>query len=77
MLRDNLVGLIKPMLNCVGEDPLALRIHKRTKASDDRLPCLKNHRPEGAKYSLLESLSPFQAEPTHDVEPACSVKGSI
>ena len=64
MLRDNLVELIEPMLNSAGADPLALYIHTRTPASDDRLPCLKNPRPEGAEPSLTESASsPFQAEP--------------
>jgi hypothetical protein len=67
MLRDNLVELIEPMLNSAGADPLALYIHNRTQASDDRLPCLKNPRPEGAEPSLTESASsPFQAEPAHE-----------
>src|SRR5260370_4695295 len=66
MLRDNLVELIEPMLNSAGAAPLALYIHNRTQASDDRLPCLKNPRPEGAESSLTESASsPFQAEPAH------------
>ncbi len=70
MLRDNLVELIEPMLNSAGADPLALYIHTRTPASDDRLPCLKNPRPEGAESSLTESASsPFQAEPAHDRYP--------
>src|SRR2546425_7293056 len=64
MLRDNLVELIEPMLNSAGADPLALYIHPRTPAGDDRLLCLKNPRPEGAESSLTESASsPFQAEP--------------
>src|SRR2546425_6734262 len=68
MLRDNLVELIEPMLNSAGADPLALYIHTRTPASDDRLPCLKNPRPEGAESSLTESASsPFQAEPAHSL----------
>jgi len=67
MLRDNLVELIEPMLNSAGADPLALYIHTRTPASDDRLPCLKNPRPEGAESSLTESASsPFQAEPAQE-----------
>ncbi len=66
MLRDNLVELIEPMLNSAGADPLALCIHNQKPASDDRLLCLKNPRPEGAESSLTESASsPFQAEPTH------------
>src|SRR2546422_1902679 len=67
MLRDNLVELIEPMLNSAGADPLAVYIHTRTPASDDRLPCLKNPRPEGAESSLTESASsPFQAEPAQN-----------
>src|SRR5713226_1739871 len=62
MLRDNLVGLIEPMLISAGADPLALSIQKR--ASDDRPACLENPRPEGAESSLTENVtSPFQAEP--------------
>src|SRR5712692_7547257 len=69
MLRDNLVELIEPMLNSAGADPLALYIHTRTPASDDRLPCLKNPRPEGAESSLTESASsPFQAEPAQTLD---------
>src|SRR5258708_30223807 len=64
MRGDNLVELIEPMLNSAGAAPLALYIHNRTQAWDDRLPCLKNPRPEGAESSLTESASsPFQAEP--------------
>ena len=64
MLRDNLVELIEPMLNSAGADPLALRIHNLANASDDRLPCLENPRPEGAEPSLTENAaSPVQAEP--------------
>src|SRR2546426_12819137 len=77
MLRDNLVELIEPMLNSAGADPLALYIHARTPASDDRLPCLKNPRPEGAESSLTESASsPFQAEPaqTHNARRAIDVQ---
>ena len=66
MLRDNLVELIEPMLNSAGADPLALRIHNLANASDDRLPCLENPRPEGAEPSLTENAaSPVQAEPRH------------
>jgi len=64
MLRDNLVGLIEPMLNSAGVDPLALSIQKQ--ASDDRSSCLENPRPNGAESSLTENvISPFQAEPAH------------
>jgi hypothetical protein len=62
MLRDNLVGLIEPMRNSAGFDPLALGIQKQ--ASDDRPSCLENPRPAGAESSLTENAaSPFQAEP--------------
>src|SRR5580658_4747456 len=62
MLRDNLVGLIKPIQISAGTDPLALSIQKQ--ASDDRSLCLENPRPEGAESSLTENVtSPFQAEP--------------
>src|SRR3989441_477590 len=84
MLRDNLVELIEPMLNSAGADPLALYIHTRTPASDDRLPCLKNPRPEGAESSLTESASsPFQAEPAHheqrvvDIELEKTLRGKV
>jgi hypothetical protein len=64
MLRDNLVELIEPMPNGAGADPLAPGIHKQRQASDDRLSCLENPRPEGAESSLTENVtSPFQVEP--------------
>jgi hypothetical protein len=67
MLRDTLVGLIEPMRNSAGADPLALSIQKQ--ASDDRSICLENPRPEGAESSLTENaISPFQAEPAQDLE---------
>ena len=63
MLRDNLVGLIEPMLNSAGANPLALCM-ARKKPSDDRPPCLENPRPEGAESTLTENArSPFHAEP--------------
>ena len=64
MLRDNLVGLIEPMLNSAGANPLALCTAMKT-SSDDRPPCLENPRPEGAESTLTENVaSPFHAEPT-------------
>jgi len=64
MLRDNLVELIEPMRSSAGVDLLALGNHKQNLASDDRLSCLENHRPEGAESSLTENVtSPFSAEP--------------
>ncbi len=63
MLRDNLVGLIEPMLSSAGANPLALST-ARQKPSDDRPPCLENPRPEGAESTLTENAaSPFHAEP--------------
>ncbi len=65
MLRDNLVGLIEPMLSSAGANPLALYT-ARKKPSDDRPPCLENPRPEGAESTLTENAcSPFHAEPRH------------
>jgi hypothetical protein len=65
MLRDNLVGLIGPMLSSAGANPLALRTAKKT-PSGDRPPCLENPRPEGAELTLAENAPPpFQAEPRH------------
>src|ERR1035437_244812 len=66
MLRDNLVGLIEPMLSSAGANPLAL-CTARKKPSDDRPPCLENPRPAGAESTLTENAaSPFHAEPKHD-----------
>ena len=63
MLRDNLVGLIEPMLSSAGANPLALRTATK-KPSDDRPLCLENPRPEGAESTLMENAaSPFHAEP--------------
>jgi hypothetical protein len=70
MLRDNLVGLIEPMLSSAGANPLAL-CTARKKPSDDRPPCLENPRPEGAESTLTENAaSPFHAEPKQDVRVA-------
>ena len=63
MLRDNLVGLIEPMLSSAGAYTLALGT-ARKQSSDDRPPCLENPRPEGAESTLTENAaSPFHAEP--------------
>ncbi len=63
MLRDNLVGLIEPMLSSAGANPLALCTARKT-PSDDRPPCLENPRPAGAESTLTENVaSPFHAEP--------------
>jgi len=77
MLRDNLVGLIEPMLSSAGLSsagayPLALCTAWK-QSSDDRPPCLENPRPEGAESTLTENApSPFHAEPKH-----CANPGSI
>src|SRR5690348_13852335 len=69
MLRDNLVGLIEPMLSSAGAYPLALS-PEWNRSSDDRPPCLENPRPEGAESTLTENaLSPFHAEPKHYLNP--------
>ena len=66
MPRDNLVELIETMPKSAGANLLALSIQKQTQASDDRLSCLENPRPEGAESSLTENASsPFHAEPAH------------
>ena len=66
MLRDNLVGLIEPMLSSAGAYPLALCTAWR-KSSDDRPPCLENPRPAGGGPTLPENAaSPFHAEPRHE-----------
>ena len=65
MLRDNLAGLIEPMLSSAGAYPLAL-CSATNKPSDDRPPCLENPRPEGAEPTLTENVPPpFHAEPRH------------
>ena len=65
MLRDNLVGLIEPMLSSAGPYPLALSTEWK-QSSDDRPSCLENPRPEGAESTLTENApSPFHAEPRH------------
>jgi hypothetical protein len=68
MLRDNLVGLIEPMLGSAGAYPLALCTEPK-QSSDDRPPCLENPRPEGAESTLTENApSPFHAEPKQHAE---------
>jgi hypothetical protein len=63
MLRDNLAGLIEPMLSGAGAYPLALRTNQK-QSSDDRPPCLENPRPAGAESTLTENVaSPFHTEP--------------
>jgi hypothetical protein len=65
MLRDNLVGLIEPMLSSAGANPLALCTARKSHRTIDP-PCLENPRPEGAEPTLTENVpSPFHAEPRH------------
>ena len=72
MLRDNLVGLIEPMITSPRANPLVLRTATK-KPSDDRPPCLENPRPEGAELTLTENApSPFHAEPKQGLFPARS-----
>jgi hypothetical protein len=70
MLRDNLAGLIEPMIDCAGvhalmDSPrLATAQHESHRTIDPQ--CLENPRPEGAESTLTENApSPFQAEPRH------------
>ena len=71
MLRDNLAGLIGPMLSSAGVNPLALCIATK-KSSDDRPPCLENPRPEGAEPTLTDNASsPFHAEPEQNLFVFC------
>jgi hypothetical protein len=73
MLRDNLVGLIEPMLSSAGAYPLALGT-ERKQSLDDRSLCLENPRPEGAESTLTENVaSPFHAEPRQAHVPSISV----
>ncbi len=67
MLRDNLAGLIEPMLSSAGANPLAL-CTARKKPSDDRpQDALKIPAPKGRNLTLTENApSPFHAEPRHE-----------
>src|SRR5271166_6271123 len=68
MLRDNLAGLIEPMLKGAGAYPLALATDRK-ELSDDR-PQYASKIParQGGIYALTENVaSPFHAEPRHSV----------
>ena len=67
MLRDNLAGLIEPMLSSARAYPLAL-CTDRNESSDDRpQDALKIPARQGGIYTLAENVaSPFHAEPPHD-----------
>ena len=66
MLRDNLAGLIEPMLSSARAYPLAL-CTDRNESSDDRpQDALKIPARQGGIYTLAENVaSPFHAEPPH------------
>jgi hypothetical protein len=75
--RDNLVGLIEPMLSSAGANPLALRTATK-KPSDDRPSCLENPRPEGAELTLTENAPPpFHAEPKHTTSHLINLPSTI
>jgi hypothetical protein len=66
MLRDNLAGLIEPMLQQRGR-PTPSRCALTHESSDDRPQhALKIPARQGGIYALAENVSsPFQAEPAH------------
>src|SRR2546426_8401208 len=66
MLRDNLAGLIEPMLSSAGACPLAV-CTDRNESSDDRPQnALKIPARQGGIYALTENVpSPFHAELGH------------
>ncbi len=66
MLRDNLVGLIEPMLSSAGANPLALCIAMNESSDDRPQDALKIPAPKGRNLTLTENAaSPFHAEPKH------------
>jgi hypothetical protein len=72
MLRDNLAGLIEPMIDCAGVHALmdsarlATAQHESHRTIDPQ--CLENPHPEGAESTLTENApSPFLAEPRQHV----------
>jgi len=68
MLRDNLVGLIEPMPNSAGAEPLALRIPEMG-IGRKTLHALKIPAPKGRNLQLSVNVtSPFQAEPRHTID---------
>src|ERR1700722_18510605 len=78
MLRDNLAGLIEPMLSSARAYPLAL-CTDRNESSDDRpQDALKIPARQGGIYTLAENVaSPFHAEPPHNhLEPILNTSQS-
>ena len=64
MLRDNLVGLIEPMLSSAGANPLALCTEWKQSSDDRPQDALKIPAPKGRNLTLTENAaSPFHAEP--------------
>ena len=66
MLRDNLAGLIEPMLSSAGTYSLALCTHPNESSDDRPQNALKIPARQGGIYTLPENVaSPFHAEPAH------------
>jgi hypothetical protein len=64
MLRDNLAGLIEPMLSSAGTYSLALCTHPNESSDDRPQNALKIPARQGGIYTLPENVaSPFHAEP--------------
>ena len=64
MLRDNLAGLIEPMLSSTGAYPLALATDRKELSDDRPQYALKIPARQGGIYALTENAaSPFHAEP--------------
>ena len=67
MLRDNLAGLIEPMLSSAGTYSLALCTHPNESSDDRPQNALKIPARQGGIYTLPENVaSPFHAEPAHE-----------
>src|SRR5713101_9304974 len=67
MLRDNLVGLIEPMLSSAGANPLALCTARKSHRTIDP-HALKIPAPKGRNLTLTENAaSPFHAEPRQSI----------
>ena len=64
MLRDNLAGLIEPMLSSAGTYSLALCTNQNESSDDRPQNALKIPARQGGIYTLPENVaSPFHAEP--------------
>ena len=82
MLRDNLAGLIEPMLGSAGANPLALCTEQKESSDDRPQDALKIPAPKGRNLTLTENAaSPFHAEPRHRrkrlITPASKVFSSV